>query len=226
MALAHSPRIVTDGLVLCLDAANAKSYPGTGTTWTDLSKNNIVGTINGPVFDSSNKGGFVFDGTDDWCSINISGKNVNVALGTTICTFLYRTSTSTGQKNIISTRSGGGGGSLYIGSASNQIFSYYNNLSTAGYVASSFPNNNFLYIIVRLNDDGSITHISIGNNIYSVNTSPIRTGFSSGNNNLLRFSSDLEYFQGSMFAYHHYNKALSEEEIRQNFNALRGRYGI
>ena len=63
MALNHSPSIVTNGLVLCLDAANTKSYPGSGTTWTDISGNGTSGTLtNGPVFNSANLGYFVFDG--------------------------------------------------------------------------------------------------------------------------------------------------------------------
>ena len=45
MGLSHSPRIVTDGLVLCLDAANKRSYPGAGTTWTDLSSSKANGTL-------------------------------------------------------------------------------------------------------------------------------------------------------------------------------------
>ena len=45
MGLSHSPRIVTDGLVLCLDAANKRSYPGAGTTWTDLTANKNNGTL-------------------------------------------------------------------------------------------------------------------------------------------------------------------------------------
>jgi hypothetical protein len=66
MALSHSPRIVTDGLVLCLDAANKRSYPGAGTTWIDLTANKNNGTlVNGPTFDSANGGSIVFDGTND-----------------------------------------------------------------------------------------------------------------------------------------------------------------
>ena len=49
MSLAHSPSIVMNGLILCLDAANPKSYPGTGTTWYDLSGNGAHGTVNGTV---------------------------------------------------------------------------------------------------------------------------------------------------------------------------------
>ena len=53
MATRYSPKIVTDGLVLYLDAANSRSYPGTGTAWFDLTGrgNNAVLT-NGPVFSS------------------------------------------------------------------------------------------------------------------------------------------------------------------------------
>jgi hypothetical protein len=67
-------RIVKDGLVLDLDASLLASYPGTGTTWTDLSVNNNNGTlINGPTFDSGNGGNIVFDGSDDY--VPLSGPN-------------------------------------------------------------------------------------------------------------------------------------------------------
>ena len=73
MGLAHSPRIVTDGLVLCVDAANTKSYPGSGTTWTDISGKGHNGTLtNGPTFSSDNMGGIVFDGSND--AVTLSAK--------------------------------------------------------------------------------------------------------------------------------------------------------
>ena len=63
----NSPPIVTDGLVLYLDAANTKSYPTTGTTWNDLLGAISGGTlINGPTFNSANGGSIVFDGVDDY----------------------------------------------------------------------------------------------------------------------------------------------------------------
>jgi len=65
----HSPKIVTDGLVLALDAGNTKSYPGSGTTWFDRSGNARNGTLtNGPTFSSANGGSIVFDGVDDYVS--------------------------------------------------------------------------------------------------------------------------------------------------------------
>ena len=63
----YGPRIVSNGLVLCLDAANKRSYPGTGTTWTDLSGNSNNGTLtNGPTFSAGNMGSILFDGTNDY----------------------------------------------------------------------------------------------------------------------------------------------------------------
>jgi hypothetical protein len=66
-----SPPIVTSGLVLNLDAGNTKSYPRSGTTWRDLSGNNNSGSlVNGPTYNSANGGSIVFDGVDDYASIN------------------------------------------------------------------------------------------------------------------------------------------------------------
>ena len=65
MAFAYSPKILTDGLVFAVDAANKKSYPGSGTTWTDLAGSNDGTLTNGPTFNSGDGGSIVFDGTDD-----------------------------------------------------------------------------------------------------------------------------------------------------------------
>ena len=74
MGFYDGPSIVTNGLVLSLDAADKNSYPGSGTVWTDLSGNNIIGTLtNGPTFNSQNGGSIFTDGTDDWISTPYSG---------------------------------------------------------------------------------------------------------------------------------------------------------
>jgi hypothetical protein len=60
-------KIVTNGLVLALDAADKNSYPGSGTTWRDMSGNNSNSTLtNSPTFNSANGGSIVFDGVDDY----------------------------------------------------------------------------------------------------------------------------------------------------------------
>jgi hypothetical protein len=67
MSIGYGPRVVTDGLVLALDAADTNSYPGSGTTWNDLSGNGNTGTLtNGPTYSSDNGGSIVFDGTNDY----------------------------------------------------------------------------------------------------------------------------------------------------------------
>ena len=61
-----SIQVITDGLLIYVDAGNNSSYPGSGTTWTDL-QGNYDGTLtNGPTYSSDDGGQIVFDGTDDW----------------------------------------------------------------------------------------------------------------------------------------------------------------
>jgi hypothetical protein len=70
MSVSGGPDLIQDGLVLCLDAANTKSYPGSGTVWTDLSRNGCNATlVNGPIFNSTNGGAIGFDKTDDYAQI-------------------------------------------------------------------------------------------------------------------------------------------------------------
>jgi len=71
MALAHSPKIVTNGLVLCLDAGNPKSYPGSGSSWVDVTGNGYNATlINSPTYDS-NVGFISFNGTNQYATHNV-----------------------------------------------------------------------------------------------------------------------------------------------------------
>ena len=71
MALSHSPSIVTNGLVFCVDAASPRSYPNSGTTWYNVSGAGFNGTlINGPTHTSGVNGYFTFDGVDDYVSVN------------------------------------------------------------------------------------------------------------------------------------------------------------
>jgi hypothetical protein len=77
MSFVHSPKIITDGLVLALDAGNTKSYTSGSTTWFDKSGNANNGTLtNGPTFSSANGGSIVFDGVDDY--IEITPRNTNL----------------------------------------------------------------------------------------------------------------------------------------------------
>ena len=78
MSTRYNPSIVRDNLVLYLDAANTKSYTGSGTTWTDISGKGHHGTLdNGPTFSSGNMGYISLDGTNDHINFRIDNANVN-----------------------------------------------------------------------------------------------------------------------------------------------------
>ena len=82
MGISYNNSIVTSGLVLCLDAANPRSYPGSGTSWLDISGNDKYGTLNnGPTFSSDNAGVINFDGTNDSCATQISSQMINTQNG-------------------------------------------------------------------------------------------------------------------------------------------------
>jgi hypothetical protein len=90
--------IVTDGLVLYLDAANISSYSGSGTTWTDLSRSGNNGTlVNNPTFDSANKGSIVFDGVDDFINCGNSPILVFGTLDFTVSIWIKTPIASTGE---------------------------------------------------------------------------------------------------------------------------------
>jgi len=73
VSVIYNPPIVTNGMALCLDAANAKSYSGSGATWTDLSGYGNNGTlVNGPTFDSANGGSLVFNGSTQYADFTAS----------------------------------------------------------------------------------------------------------------------------------------------------------
>ena len=99
MAVAGGPNIVEDGLVLALDAANKKSYPGSGTVWSDLSGNSNDGTLtNGPTFSSNNSGIFSFDGAND---IVVGPATVNSLSSTTMTISIWTNPNSTTQRNTL-----------------------------------------------------------------------------------------------------------------------------
>jgi hypothetical protein len=92
MGFHRGPKVVTNGLVLALDAANVKSYPGSGTVWNDLSGNNNSGSlINGPTFNSANGGSISFDGTNDYVNTNY---NAGTFTKFTLAAWIYKTNTT------------------------------------------------------------------------------------------------------------------------------------
>jgi hypothetical protein len=226
MGLSHSPSIVTNGLVLCLDAANPKSYPGSGTAWTDLSGIGNNGTLqNSPTYNTSNLGNFSLDGVDDRVLISCNTSTIRTFNSTT--QFIIKLPTYSGGQRCILSYRGGGGGNLYIGKQSNGIFCYYDSLSPSpAYTVGTIADNAIAHVAVTCDATNNLLSIYINGILIG---SASRTGWLSAFHTSLYLGWDAgtgEFMLGNFYQFSHYNRVLTATEILQNFNALRGRYGI
>jgi hypothetical protein len=230
MAINYNPKTVTEGLVLCLDAANPKSYPGTGNLWTDLSGNGNNGTlVNGVGYNSANNGSMVFDGANDYISIP-DNNFLNLSSTMTLQCFFYINLYNIwagliGRSN--NTKSVYG---LNLSPTSQRLRFNYNNISpwtNNVESTSTLPLNQWIHGAVTYNGADCKIYLNgilnktqnIGNIIFD--TSPgfnIDIGYDNPGGN--------EFFNGNISQVSVYNRALSDIEIQQNFNAARGRYGI
>jgi hypothetical protein len=219
---------VTDGLVLYLDAANRKSYPGTGTGWTDISGlGNNVTLVNGISFSNTNNGNLIFDGTDDY--VDFFAPNLtSVATIEMVCNIGANYADDMffgwGLYDVWC-----GGGNLGFNTANGDVYGISSaTVSSLGLV------NNWKHYVFEMRTDVSYTN----NKIYingssqqlaqqvSGENSATRT-FNSGNGRIAGWRNDNNYrIPMNCAIFKVYNKILSPQEIQQNFNALRGRFGI
>jgi hypothetical protein len=225
MGIAYNPRIVTNGLVLALDAGNIKSYPGSGTTWTDLSGNGNNGTlINGVGYSGDNLGSLVFDGVNDYVGLGTSTSLVPPYV--TASLFVYLNSYST-RPHLIG-RGDGGAGHFYFVVETSGVFRFYTDVGSGwSFIQPSnftFPTGVWYNIVCTF--DGSNA------NIYG-NGSLLGTGFRVGQ--LRQYTAQetvlgriltQSYLNGNIAQVSIYNRALTEQEIQQNYNATRSRFSI
>jgi len=224
VALSHSPSLILPGLSLCLDAANSKSYPGSGTTWTDLSGRGNTGTLtNGPTYSSANGGSLSFDGVDDYVSTGL----VLPSPSTTPTTFdlVFKYNSSNNYRGLIGASS------------------YESNGFSIGFMGQSQMRNTYnasgLGFENSFNYDSSVisngTFVFDGRNIRGYrNGSLILTYTASfdvvANGNGIQIGRNLQggwgVSQVDVYAVKIYNRALSAAEISQNYNALRGRFSV
>jgi len=231
------PEINEDGLVLALDAGNTKSYPGSGTTWTDLIGNGNNGTlVNGVGYSGTNGGSLSFDGVDDY--VNFTDKpefTFTDAKFSLEIFFRYVNKTAT-ENAIIGKRDYGFTQREYNfymyepGSTPTLKFIISSNL-TANWttVESSTIQKNTWYHAVATSDAG-VGRIYL-NGVLNATNNSMNSSTTNGTSPLTignSFDSGLaiQYFNGSIPLARIYNRALTASEIQQNFNALRGRYGI
>lgn len=217
--------IVTDGLVLYLDAGIASSYPGSGTTWYDLSTSNYNGTLtNGPTFNTSNGGSIVFDGVDDYANFG----NINITSGTSITVevIVKPQSTQGAYADILDydhTNSGFVIQQDYV-STNQFIFGYWNGSSysvTSNITLTANVFNTLCFTKSGTTVTSYLNGVQVAQNVLSANfTGTGKTLF------LSQWVQGGRFFNGNISSVKMYNKALSASEVLQNFNANRRRFNI
>ena len=229
MAFSHSPKIVTDGLVVCIDAADRNSYPGSGATITDISGNNNDGDLsNSPSFDTANGGSIELDGTNQ--SIIIPEWMYSGMAGFTIqCTFRIPTWVGGSQQPAIFGIHGAGG-TYCRWTAETTLLTYFNGATNnQSRYSTSVPSvTNKFYITTHTYDVSSTTikiyfdtllkeTISVDLGL-PLNTQPTGIGRYAGASSY--------YFNGYYYSFRAYDRALSTDEVLQNYNATKSRFGL
>lgn len=228
MSLSHNPKTVTDGLVLALDAANTRSFNNTSTTWKDLTTNaNDVTLINGPMYSSTVLGSITFDGVDDYTDFYAPG------LETTATIEMWLNATSLGgmfmgwgRYDIYTA-----GGNLGYNTASSNVYGISSaTVSSLGLVG------NWRHYVFEMRSDVSFTNNKIYINGQEQVLSAVLPGsgeqvsarnFNNGFGRISGWRNDNGYrLAMNLAVFKVYNRALTPTEIRENFNALRGRYSL
>jgi hypothetical protein len=231
MAYGVGPNLVRDGLVLYLDAANPKSYPGSGTHWNDLTGGGNGGTlVNGVGYTSDNGGAMVFDGVDDWLNIPnadrlVKGKtqlSMGVMVKFTSLTFL---GVIIGVPRYNCTKN------IVITAFENGNITFYNdNLVTCLSISLSsyIELNKWIYIVGTFN--GTTTSLyAIKDNILSSASGTLVTGTTNDFNDYNVFGvmgKGANYLGGELSSAFVYDKALTPQEILQNYNATKSRFNL
>ena len=230
MPINYNPRIVTDGLVLYVDAANTKSYPGSGTTWTDMTGRGNTGTLtNGPTYSSANGGSIVFDGSNDY--VNFSFVN---PFAETIIVWA-RSATSTWNKDGWISSSRRENGHIihpvnYSGPSKNVEYYVLNSSGSYTLIGLVTPSDITIPHMYAYTTNGSNLHKAYfdGSEVASSSTSITRTSTPSSQDWYVGLDTDVggRYGNGNIYIVMRYNRALSAAEVSQNFNALRSRFSI
>ena len=223
---ANLTNIVTNGLILNLDASKTSSYPGSGSVWYDISGNNLnASLINGPVFNSSNGGSIVFDGSNDYGQI-ANDSRLNASTQTISVWYKPTRFGSPYQANLI------GKHDSWVSSNGYQIYDQSGaglkqNVATGRYVypSLSVQLNNWYLITLSFTIGSSLSaYINGGNKstntlfTLTITNNPIRLAIS--------LDSFWSVFKGNIGQITIYNRVLTDAEVLQNYNATKSRFGL
>jgi len=225
MSIFAGPKIVDEGLVFYLDAANLKSYPETGTIWTNLSNNaNNGNLINGPSYSTANKGFFSFDGSNDHISFS-SNPSLTNQISVEVVVFLNST-TPNGNGWILGRE--GSYRMTYNSGSINWVCSTTNNgwFTTGTSInAQASVTSKITHIVGTY--DGSNVRLYIDGILMQTGSNISGNILTNGAYELMKSSAfNIDYGKGNLYLHKIYNRSISLNEVKQNFEATRGRYNI
>lgn len=216
MASSIAPNIVDSGLVLYLDASNIKSYTGTGSNWYDLSRGNNDSTlINSPTYNNNNGGSIIFDGINDSCVTGLTQNSINFSFE---CIFKFNN--ISGVKVVVG-KHNGVGDDYWMGlDGNNIVFSLNQSILTSNVAGSLEQIQNVTCILGT-----SLRQIWVNGELK--NSTATTTSSPNGNLVLGDFGLISGYFTAvNIYSFKFYNREISAEEIRNNFESTRTRFGI
>lgn len=227
--------IQTDGLIVYLDAAYKKSYPKTGTTWTDLSSGGNDGTLtNGPTFNSDNGGSITFDGSNDYADIS-SGIGMASDSSHTGCAWIRMPNVSdTDRRFFFESADDSNNFVLSLAWRNNTSQNIFQAWTTDGggsnYTSADSTTNpvddTWYYVCQRTDSTANTLDIFVNGIKEGTSTSATFTidSFDSMAIGTYRSKND-RYMKGNISNVTIYNRALLDGEITQNYNAQKGRFG-
>jgi hypothetical protein len=233
MAEIHGPKIVRDGLILNLDAADINSYPGSGTAWNDVSGNGFNGTlINGPTFSDRS---IVFDGTNDYMTTYTTPPSLQGDPNFTVCSWMKRTANAGGNTGTWGLSGDGNGINSWWNENANEI-----TIDTWGQATFTtgvtYPLNEWVFAAwQKISGPMTRANCILWRNLVSYTGTqltilrPENVAPNIGNNgvNIARisqtYSTPTPIQVGKFWIY---NRVLSAQEVQQNYNATKPRFGL
>jgi hypothetical protein len=232
----YQGNIVTNGLIMNLDAGNLVSYGGTGTIWSDLTNTTTGATLtNGPTYNTSNNGSIVFDGTDDYAvgptNMSISQNQpftlelwANLSSYTNLYPCLLQIKTDTTYGFIVLVTQASTYDGITFGSTDTWI-----RLRNAG---NQLVTNTWNQIVINYNGAGAGTtsnykmYINTQEQVLSTSGGFINLSQVNNIGTIENASRGYDNWTGRIANFKQYNRALTQSEVIQNFNAHKSRYGL
>jgi hypothetical protein len=231
MGLTHSPRIATDGLVFCLDAGNVRSYPGSGSSWKDLTNTQNDASISNATFNNS---AFNFDGTNDYISTfdlswndtnsvtieitlqpaNLSQNRPFIGKGPNNWEWLMSQNNGTNLQ-LIHWDSGGS----HTNGPNTTVSNFFTSLDTVHLTVVWNHQDNKFYI----HKNSSL--VATTNWVDASKNKNRPDGYKLGGNIYIWYYSG-RYWEGKIYSHRVYNRALFPNEIKQNYLATKGRFNL